>query len=64
MKDGYYLEFNGSRSTALFNISKDPLQLNNLVGKEKEVQGRLELFINAYIQQYNNRLIENRLWVD
>ena len=64
MKDGYYLEFNGSRSTALFNIKKDPLQQNNLVGKEKEVQGRLELFINAYIQQYNNRLIENRMTVE
>ncbi len=64
MKDGYYLEFNGSRSTALFNIGKDPLQKNNLVGREKEVQGRLEHFIKAYIQQYNNRLIENRMTVD
>jgi len=63
MKDGYYLEFNGTRSTALFNIAKDPLQSNNLVGREKEVQGRMEVFINAYIQQYNNRLIENRMMV-
>ena len=64
MKDGYYLEFNGTKSTALYNLAKDYLQTNNLLGKENEVQGRMELFINAYIQQYNNRLIENRLSVD
>jgi phosphoglycerol transferase MdoB-like AlkP superfamily enzyme len=64
MKDGYYLEFNGAKSTALFNLVKDPLQTSNLVGREKEVQDRMEVFIKAYIQQYNNRLIENRLLID
>jgi len=64
VKDGYYIEFNGTRTTALFNLEKDPLQTDNLVGREKEVQARLELFINAYIQQYNNRLIENRMMED
>jgi phosphoglycerol transferase MdoB-like AlkP superfamily enzyme len=64
MKDGYYLEFNGVKSTALFNISVDPLQANNIVGKEKEVQSRMEMFLQAYLQQYNNRLIENRLTTD
>jgi phosphoglycerol transferase MdoB-like AlkP superfamily enzyme len=64
MKDGYYLEFNGSKSTALFNIDKDPSQSNNLIGREKAVLEKMELFINAYIQQYNNRLIENRLIID
>jgi phosphoglycerol transferase MdoB-like AlkP superfamily enzyme len=64
MKDGYYLEYNGTKSTALFNITKDPLQYSNLVGKEKEVQSGMERFINAFIQQYNNRLIENRLTID
>ncbi|MEI7897203.1 MAG: sulfatase-like hydrolase/transferase [bacterium] len=64
MKDGYYLESNGTRTTALFNTSRDSLQSDNLVGKDKEVQERMEKFLNAYIQQYNNRLIENRLMVD
>ncbi len=64
IKDNYYLEFNGTRSTALFNIAKDPLQANNLVGKETEVKKQMEAFITAYIQQYNNRLIENRLIID
>jgi phosphoglycerol transferase MdoB-like AlkP superfamily enzyme len=64
MKDGYYLEFNGTKSTSLFNMKKDPLQTSNLIGREPEVQKRMELFLNAYLQQYNNRLIENRLSVD
>ena len=64
MKDGYYLEYNGTKSVALFNLTKDPLQASNLVGREKEVQTRMETFINAYIQQYNNRLIENRMTVE
>ena len=64
MKDGYYLENNGSRSTALYNMSKDPLQVTNLIGKEKDVQKEMEVFLNAYLQQYNNRLIENRLSID
>jgi phosphoglycerol transferase MdoB-like AlkP superfamily enzyme len=64
MKDGYYLEFNGTKSTALFNMDADPTQSRNLIGKEDTVRDKMELFINAYIQQYNNRLIENRLLID
>jgi phosphoglycerol transferase MdoB-like AlkP superfamily enzyme len=62
--DGYYLEYNGTRSTALFNLATDPLQGNNLLDKGNEVQKKMELFITAYIQQYNNRMIENRLMID
>ena len=64
IKDGYSLEFNGNKSTSLFDINHDPLQKDNLLGKAKGVQSGMELFIKAYIQQYNNRLIENRLMVD
>jgi hypothetical protein len=28
------------------------------------VRRQLEVFMTAYLQQYNNRLIENRLMVD
>ena len=64
MKDGYYLESNGTRSTALFDLKNDPLQTSNLVGKDKKVTDRMEWFLNAYVQQYNNRLIENRMSID
>ena len=64
IKDGYYMEFNGSRCTSLFNIAKDPDQKVNLVAKGLPEKDKLEQFIKAYIQQYNNRLIENRMIID
>ena len=64
IKDGYLLEFNGDNPTALYDLSKDPLQKTNLVKKHLPVQDSLVIFIKAYIQQYNNRVIENRLIAD
>jgi phosphoglycerol transferase MdoB-like AlkP superfamily enzyme len=61
IKDGFLLEFDGEKSTALYDLAKDPLQKHNLVNERKQEKDSLELFIKAYIQQYNNRIIENRL---
>ena len=63
MKDGYLIEFDGTKSTHLFSIGKDPLQKTNLLNSDRAAKDRLEMFIKAFIQQYNNRLIENRLLV-
>lgn len=64
IKDGYYMEFDGIKTTALYNLKTDPLQKNNIATIEKKERGRLEQFIKAYVQQYNNRVIENRMYVD
>jgi phosphoglycerol transferase MdoB-like AlkP superfamily enzyme len=64
MKDGYYIEYDGQKTTSLFDLKNDLMQRNNLAGRVPEVQGRLEKFLVAYLQQYNNRLIENRLIVE
>lgn len=61
IKDGYLLEFNGIKTTALFDLRNDNLQKINLAGKNLPVMKKLEDFLKAYLQQYNNRLIENRL---
>ena len=61
IKDGYYLEFDGNSSTNLYNLENDPLQKVNILPREKREKEKLELFIKAFIQQYNNRVIENRL---
>jgi hypothetical protein len=61
VKDGYLLEFNGIKTTTFFNLRKDSLQKTNLVGKNLPVMKSLEDFLKAYLQQYNNRLIEDRL---
>jgi len=60
-KDNYLIEFDGSKSTHLFNLKADPLQKTSLLDSEKNEKERLERFLKAFIQQYNNRLIENRL---
>jgi len=59
--DGFSLEFDGTKTTALFDLNQDPLQRRNLAGQRSDVQKRMERFITACIQQYNNRLIENRM---
>jgi phosphoglycerol transferase MdoB-like AlkP superfamily enzyme len=64
IKDGYLLEFNGDKTTALYDLSSDPLQKSNLLKNHPQVKDSLEIFIKAYIQQYNNRIIENRLTTD
>jgi phosphoglycerol transferase MdoB-like AlkP superfamily enzyme len=61
IKDGYLLEFNGIQTTAFFNLNNDKLQKSNLVEKHLPIMKSLEDFLKAYLQQYNNRLIENRL---
>lgn len=62
--DGYSLEYDGTHSTALYDLKTDRLQKNNLVGKEKIVQEKMERMLKAYLQQYNNRVIENRLTIE
>jgi phosphoglycerol transferase MdoB-like AlkP superfamily enzyme len=61
IKDGYLLEFNGVKTTAFFDLRNDILQKINLAGKNLDIMKNLEYFLKAYLQQYNNRLIENRL---
>ncbi len=61
IKDDNLLEFDGSRSTHLFNLSGDPMQKINVMNSSAGQKEKLEGFLKAFIQQYNNRLIENRL---
>jgi phosphoglycerol transferase MdoB-like AlkP superfamily enzyme len=62
--NGYLLEYDGSRSTSFYDLSADKLQKNNLISKNLPEMKKMEKFIKAYIQQYNNRFIENRLTAD
>ncbi len=64
LKDDHYLEFDGSASTQLFDLKPDPLQKRNVLQVKKTEKEKLELFMKAFIQQYNNRVIENRLSID
>jgi len=57
----YLLENDGKKSTALFNLKTDRLNQHNLVGKLPTVQTNMEQHLKAFIQQYNNRMINNQL---
>jgi phosphoglycerol transferase MdoB-like AlkP superfamily enzyme len=61
IKDGYLLESDGTKTTAFYDLQKDTLQKNNLRLMNPPAMKPLETFLKAYLQQYNNRLVENRL---
>jgi phosphoglycerol transferase MdoB-like AlkP superfamily enzyme len=47
----------------LFNFKEDRLLQHNLTGKAGAVQDSMELRMKAFIQQYHNRMLENRISV-
>lgn len=57
----YYLAFNGTKTLALYNFKKDPLLTDNLLMSQSETAYHMETFIKAYIQSFNERMIENKL---
>lgn len=57
----YYLAFNGTDAIALYNFKEDPLLKENLLSKEAETAKTLENFIKAYVQSFNERMIDNNL---
>lgn len=59
----YLLFFNGQTSRSLFNYKDDPLFLNNLLDSEPQRVQIMEKHVKAFMQQYTNRLIRNRLVV-
>jgi phosphoglycerol transferase MdoB-like AlkP superfamily enzyme len=60
-KDNYTLIYNGTKSLALYNNKFDPENKNNLMKSDKEIAKKMERILKAVIQQYNYRLINNKL---
>ena len=57
----YYMAFNGTKSLGLYNFKEDPLLKENLITSKPEKVKTLETFIKAYIQSFNERMINNNL---
>lgn len=57
----YLLVFDGTRSIGLYNFQKDKMMRENLIEENPETVRVMESKIKAVIQQYNNRMIEDRL---
>jgi len=59
--DNWLIQHNSQNTIALYNWGADPLLKTNLIGKNDTVQVRMERKVKAIIQQYNNRMVDNRL---
>lgn len=62
-KDGFILVFDGSRTIGLYDFVSDKHMQKNLIDTFPETVVEMENTIKAVIQQYNNRMIEDRLTV-
>jgi phosphoglycerol transferase MdoB-like AlkP superfamily enzyme len=60
----YFLQFDGTKSIGLYNFKTDKTIGNNLLDSRPEVVGKMELRLKAFIQQYNNRMVDDKLTVE
>jgi phosphoglycerol transferase MdoB-like AlkP superfamily enzyme len=63
-EDKYLLQFDGMRSVGLYDLQSDKLMSKNLLQELPEIAGAMDQKIKALIQQYNNRLIADKLTVE
>ena len=63
-KNDYLLMFDGKRTVNLYNFKDDKMLKKDLKAEQPERVKELERFIKAIIQQYNNRMVENKLVVE
>ena len=59
----YYMAFDGKKALALYNFKKDELMKTNLISTEKEKAITMERFIKAYVQSFNERIVNNQLTI-
>ena len=59
-KGEYVLQFDGEKSTGLYNIRRDELMKENIIGNN-DVQKSMERELKAIVQQYMNRMVNDRL---
>ncbi len=60
----YLLNFNGEQTVGLYNFKADKMLTKDLRNTKKEVVFEMENKMKAIIQQYNNRMVDNKLTVN
>ena len=55
------LIFENDAATALYDYKNDPLLKTNLLPGNPGIRRPMEALLKAYVQQYNNRIINNNL---
>jgi phosphoglycerol transferase MdoB-like AlkP superfamily enzyme len=64
IKGNYLIQFDGKQTINLFDIVHDRLLKYDLKNELPEVKKSMEDYLKAIIQQYNNRMVDNRLTVE
>ncbi|WP_157600638.1 LTA synthase family protein [Rufibacter sp. DG15C] len=60
----YLLQHDGANALGLFNYREDKFLKKDLKGTLPEIQTPMERKLKAFIQQYNNRMVDNKLTVN
>lgn len=55
--------FDGQQATALYDHLQDPFLKKNIIEQEPQAASHLTRSLKAYIQEYNNRIINNQLTI-
>ena len=63
IKDNYLIKFSGNKTKEFYNLKVDSLLKNNLADTNIQIKKDMERFLKANVQQFNNRMIENRLTI-
>lgn len=62
-RGNYLLQFDGNRSTGLFDFTTDRRLNVNLISQLPDTAAAMESYLKAFIQQYNNRMVDDNLTV-
>jgi phosphoglycerol transferase MdoB-like AlkP superfamily enzyme len=61
IQDGYTWQTDHTISYALYNLKSDSLLINNLYPEQHNTANQRDKLLKSVLQQYNNRMIENKL---
>ena len=59
--DDYFIQHDGDKPVRFYNFKEDVLLSNNLLEKNLPAMDSMSQMVKAFIQQYNNRMIDNEL---
>jgi len=57
----YYMTHDGNSLKSLYNMQKDPFHIDDILHTNPPVLDTLEVKMKAFLQQYHNRMINNKL---
>ncbi|MBS1558668.1 MAG: LTA synthase family protein [Bacteroidetes bacterium] len=63
-RGNYLLQFDGVKIKSLYQFKSDLLLKNNLMKALPDTVRTMEKYLKAFIQQYNNRMVDNALTIE